>query len=651
MQSMTTATTLVQSFNNQNTPLEDKQRTKTIINDALAIFTTRYANSSPPNNLIDEVLELAKAEDEELYRSSVSALAAVSCNTNALTNVKSLLGLTCILRNPSLDYTLGKDEIGHLLTLVLARVTDNAGTLEALNQLLDAMVDTQSPVSTYAEKKAITKQLKAIKTNTENSKDFAAWFQAGLALKTLEIVKIDESAKVEWMRRARALALAIESLVKIASDIAGAVATAGATAVFIAPGIIHEACKMIKNLSVAFDFELSVDDWYAKIKEIQALLALAAVEKNNNHKEPQEVLSMDALNPLFDVLKACLSKNKPPRSVQYAIVDSIEKIVLMRTDEKVLDAGFDLLLAYYETNCKNTNHDKHEKQAIRIKIIDVLLTVEQASEQKKQKSLDCLGKIKNINLDFYQICLPAAEEQVNKRKIAISSEIKVIKTLVLEAEERVNHLLTDNKGKKEIAIPLIGEGAIIKAPVDINQKYKGLMLTGNVDDIIKLMENEYTRKVLETDCEAARSVISKQVIGKMAQVCEKLNVNQEGDAPVVDLSGKNKINPQPSAQTSPANLTAKQGTFANKLSREDIKLITEVDKLLKEIDAHPEIYNDNFTIKHHCENLLEIVASHKESKQSFTEAEVKNIHEMLEDVRSEKKEIDEKTIGSAVFLK
>ena len=536
---------LVEKFNDMNTSVEDKRYYKTIINDAIALFTTYYAESSPPESLINEVLELAKANDEELYRSSISALAAVLSHNDLLNHFKSLQGLTYVLRNPAINYQLGQDEMTHVLTLVLSKVKANAVTLDALNKLLDAMIDTECPISSYPVKSTINEQLVKIQEEAKKKYDYAAAFQAGLVIKTLDKIEVDESRKEEWKRRALAFSSAVESLLKMSATIAGAVATFGAPTIFIVPELIHEARNAIINFQTTFNTDTKVSDWYADIRKVQEILAMAAVEKTDRL---EDVLTLNDLSPLFNYLANHFKKKalRPSRDIQYVLVDSLEKMLLVRTDTEVLQAGFELLKTCYQINSLHIDkNNQGEKETIRAKIIEVLLTIQRSvmEEGKKQQCEVYLKTLKESYVDIYALDIEKAGE--NLAMIMPALNLSTIETLVLEATNRVDKLLKHNKGVKEIVISLIGEGAIVKAPVDVNQQYKGMKFQGNVDDIIKFMENETTRRVLEEDCKAAHSVISKQVAGRMAIILATLNVNRESQTPEVNLTvgGTSEANP------------------------------------------------------------------------------------------------------------
>ena len=67
----------------------------------------------------------------------------------------------------------------------------------------------------------------------------------------------------------------------MSATIAGAVATFGAPTIFIVPELIHEARNAIINFQTTFNTDTKVSDWYADIRKVQEILAMAAVEKTD----------------------------------------------------------------------------------------------------------------------------------------------------------------------------------------------------------------------------------------------------------------------------------------------------------------------------------------------------------------------------------
>jgi hypothetical protein len=539
---------IIELFNNNNTSAEQKQYYKTIILNALTSFAEKYAGVSSVESMMNELRELTKAEDGELYRVSVSALAKAVASS-ALSPVKSLQMLTYILRHPPKNVSgeackLKESEIKNLLTIILLKISTDAVTLDALNNLLDTIIDTQTKLDTFEEKKAIKEQLEEIKGKTKSDKDYLANFHANVALKTLEKVKVDESQVEEWKRRALAFASAAESIIKIASDITGAVASFGATAIFILPGIIEQATNAIKQLYQAFNFELSKNEWYAKIKDVQAALTLAAVEKSD---KLQNVLMKSDLDSLFNGIQSALAKKKLPSGVQYAIVESMEKVLLMRDNEEVLNLALRLLKVVY-TNSHKASKPDIKKQAIASRIIEALLVFQKHSDKKAALSIELLKVLENEDPVFYGNCSATADRNL-KERLKVNDNIPVLATLIPEAQHKLDQLIKNevktatstpkdkSLSREELYMqPLFGDGTILKDDVKINEKFTGVKFTGTSVEIISLVNDANVMKILTEQCETARFAILRPLTGKNTIVEKKIDANRDIAAPEINTA-------------------------------------------------------------------------------------------------------------------
>ena len=433
----------------------EKSHLKSLILKALSHFSKNYAGMYSPKGLIRQIVKIGKAEDDELYRGTISALTKAVDQIECLTNIPALKGLAQVIYDHADEQQLKADELNRLITIIKNKVRADMGTLSAFNTLLDAMVDANSPIADHNSQVVLIDKLKALGDKAKDVHDYHVEYQCHRAIQALLHIGVDEKKRKSAQRRLFALLNAAVSFGTVATSIATTVASFGATAVVLSAALSN-SIDGIKQLKLAFNHK-SKAVWYQQIREMQAaLIALVFQYEKPNLSQIDDIKkTLDQF--LFQALAF---------EVKLELIDTLCDIIQVHPEQAIRLACLDKVMFYSQVGLspnmdkrltsKTLKYVKNRTQArqdlaLSQQAINRLVWFQEKGDTDLSKSAKrCLDQLRALNRQQYAVYYRQAKENIKLLSQSdIASDINLAKIAQQKIDEAETTQLKESVAKQQ----------------------------------------------------------------------------------------------------------------------------------------------------------------------------------------------------------